>query len=368
MPHHRNYMPGGLAFTLGLAMASFVSGAWAQVAGAQPQQGQPQQNEPSREAQPSQSVRDVLREEHTLFSDRLTIEPGVTYTYSDRNQLALSGFLVLDAIFLGNISVDSVKDHTTTFDLDFRYGLTDRMELELSLPYVYRSSTYETVGKGGAGDESIDADVSDSGIGDVRASLYYRLLPETEQRPDVVWNFGVRAPTGKHPYGIDTRTVEDSEGNLADVPLELPTGNGVWGVSTGFSVLKTLDPAIVFANMSYMHNFEESFDDISSDPGQSPGKIDIGDSIRFGFGTAFALNPRFSLSLSYSHQHAFESTVSEEGQGKRSLVGSSATSGSVNLGATYAMSERTSLVSNVGIGLTDDAPDITITFSLPFQM
>ena len=61
------------------------------------------QGEVVREARPSQSVEDVLREEHALFSDRLTIEPGISYSYSDRSQLALRGFLALDAIFLGLI-------------------------------------------------------------------------------------------------------------------------------------------------------------------------------------------------------------------------------------------------------------------------
>lgn len=57
-----------------------------------------------REARPSQSVENVFREEHALFSDRLTIEPGINYSYSDRSQLALRGFLALDAIFLGEIN------------------------------------------------------------------------------------------------------------------------------------------------------------------------------------------------------------------------------------------------------------------------
>lgn len=348
-------LPGLLAATL-LSTAALAQNAPGQVDG-----------EPVREAQPSQSVRDVLREEHTLFSDRLTIEPGITYTYSDRSQLALSGFLVLDAIFLGNISVDTVESHTTTFDLNFRYGLTNRLELELNLPYVYRSTTYQSVGAGGATDRYIEENVTQGGLGDVRGSLYYRLLPETTTRPDVVWNLGVRAPTGKHPYGIGTREVEGSEGNLT-VPEELPTGNGVWGVSTGLSVLKTLDPAIVFANLGYTYNFEKSFSDISSDPGDHPGRIDLGDALRFGFGTAFALNPRFSLSISYSHQHAFESKRTFEGESRETLTGSGATSGAVNLGATYAMSDTTSIVTNVGIGMTDDAPDITLTFRMPFQM
>jgi hypothetical protein len=350
----------------GLVVAACIStGAWAQSAPGQ------MDGEPVREAQPSQSVRDVLREEHTLFSDRLTIEPGLTYTYSDRSQLALSGFLVLDAIFLGNISVDTVKSHTTTFDLNLRYGLTNRLEWELNLPYVYRSSTYQSIGAGGATDRYVEADVTEGGLGDISSTLYYRLLTETEARPDVVWNFGVRAPTGSHAYGIGTRTVyedeDDASGNLT-VPEELPTGNGVWGVSTGVSVLKTLDPAIVFANLGYTHNFEGSFSDISSDAENNPGSINLGDSIRFGFGTAFALNPRFSLSISYSHQHAFDSKRAFDGEPRGTIIGSGATSGSVNLGATYAVSDTTSIVSNVGIGMTDDAPDITLTFRLPFQI
>lgn len=345
-----------------VAATMISTGAWAQSSA--PGQGD---GEPVREAQPSQSVRDVLREEHTLFSDRLTIEPGITYTYSDRSQLALSGFLVLDAIFLGNISVDTVESHTTTFDLNLRYGLTDRLEWELNLPYVYRSSTYQTVGAEGASDRYVEADVSEGGLGDIRSTLYYRLLPETPSRPDVVLNLGVRAPTGNHSYGVDTREIEGSEGNLT-VPEELPTGNGVWGVSTGVSLLKTLDPAIVFANLGYTHNFERRFSDISSDPQDNPGKIDMGDSVRFGFGTAFALNPRFSLSISYSHQHAFESKRTFEGEPSETITGSGATSGAVNLGATYAMSDKTSIVSSVAIGMTEDAPDITLTFRMPFQM
>ncbi|WP_245904607.1 transporter [Billgrantia lactosivorans] len=346
----------------GLLAASFLSTA----ALAQGTPGQAD-GEPVREAQPSQSVRDVLREEHTLFSDRLTIEPGISYTYSDRSQLALSGFLVLDAIFLGNISVDTVESHTTTFDLNLRYGLTNRLEWELNLPYVYRSSTYQSIGAGGATDRYVEEDITEGGVGDIRSSLYYRVLPESSTRPDVVLNFGVRAPTGKHPYGIGTREIEGSDGNLT-VPEELPTGNGVWGVSTGVSVLKTLDPAIVFANLGYTYNFEKKFSDISSDASSDPGRIELGDSIRFGFGTAFALNPRFSLSLSYTHQHAFDSKRTFEGQSKENITGSGATSGAFNLGATYAMSDTTSLVTNVGIGMTDDAPDITLTFRMPFQM
>ncbi|BBI61457.1 hypothetical protein HSBAA_27630 [Vreelandella sulfidaeris] len=139
-----------------------------------------------REAQPSQSVQNVLREEHALFSDRLTIEPGISYSYSDRSNLALSGFLALDAIFLGNINVDTVESHTTTFDLSTRYGITNRLEVELMIPYVYRSSQYETIGAGASTGGLVEESVSQGDLGDISAGIYYRLLPEAEVRPDVV--------------------------------------------------------------------------------------------------------------------------------------------------------------------------------------
>lgn len=325
-----------------------------------------------REAQPSQSVQNVLREEHTLFSDRLTIEPGISYSYSDRSELALSGFLALDAIFLGNINVDTVESHTTTFNLSTRYGFTDRMEMELNLPYVYRSSHYETIGAGGATGGLVEETVSQGDLGDISAGIYYRLLPETNDRPDVVWNFSVRAPTGKHPYDIrtNTRIVDVGEGQTENltVPTDLPTGNGVWGVSTGFSLLKTIDPAIIFANVGYTHNIARSFDDISSGDQEVPGEVNLGDSVRLGFGTAFALNERFSLSMSFTHQHAFETKVTADGGPEQTVIGSSANSASFNLGATYGLSDSTSIVTSIGIGLTDDAPDFTLDFRMPFQI
>lgn len=329
--------------------------------------GQPE-DEVVREARPSQSVQDVLREEHALFSDRLTIEPGITYSYSDRSQLALSGFLALDAIFLGNISVEDVSSHTTTFDVSTRYGVTDRLELELNVPFVYRKSQYRALGRDFDADESLEASVDEADLGDVSASLYYRVLTETESRPDVVWNLGVTAPTGQHPFGIATRTVDGGEGEAGNltIPTELPTGNGVWGVSTGVSLLKTFDPAIIFGNLGYQHNIERSFSDISAEEGQQPGRVDLGDSVRFGFGTAFALNEEFSLSLSYSHQHIRKSSTTQNGE-TRSVIGSDANVGTMNFGATYALSDTTSIVTNIGVGVTDDASDITLSFRMPIQ-
>ncbi|SFT60035.1 Putative MetA-pathway of phenol degradation [Halomonas saccharevitans] len=355
----RSFMRNKMSF-LSLATLAALPGA-ATVAQAQMSADD---GEVVRQARPSQSVENVLREEHALFSDRLTIEPGINYSYSDRSQLALRGFLALDAIFLGEINVDAVESHITTFDLSTRYGLTNRLEVGLNLPFVYRSTTYQSIGDDFSTEKNSETSVDEADLGDISLSLSYRLLPETSTRPDVVLNLGVRAPTGTDPYGVDVR--EDPNSNL-NVPTELPTGNGVWGVNTGVSVLKTLDPAIVFANLGYTYNLEESFDDISASDGDQPGDVKLGDTIRAGFGTAFALNESFSLSLSYSHEYIQKSETTQDGVTSE-VVGSDANVGVLNLGGTYALNDSTSIVTSLGVGLTDDASDISLTFRMPFQM
>ncbi|MCW4149588.1 transporter [Halomonas sp. 18H] len=317
-----------------------------------------------REARPSQSVENVLREEHALFSDRLTIEPGINYSYSDRSQLALRGFLALDAIFLGELNVDSVESHITTMDLNVRYGLTERLELGLNVPFVYRTTTYQSIGDEFSTERNSETDVDNADLGDVSVNMSYHLFPETETRPDVVLDMGVRAPTGRDPYGIELR--ENPNTNL-NVPKELPTGNGVWGITAGVSALKTLDPAIVFGNLGYTYNLEESFGDISATTGPQPGDVKLGDTIRAGFGTAFALNKRLSLSLSYSHEYIRKSETTQQGVTDK-VVGSDANVGVFNIGGTYALSDSTSMVTSLGIGLTEDASDISLTFRMPFQL
>ena len=56
-----------------------------------------------------------------------------------------------------------------------------------------------------------------------------------------------------------------------------------------------------------------------------------------------------------------------EGFDPRTIVGSQANVGLVNLGATFSLSDRLSLVSTVGIGLTDDSPDMTVNIRLPYR-
>lgn len=317
-----------------------------------------------KEAKPSQTVETLIQEEHVLFDRRLSLEVGLTYSQFDRKQLALNGFLALDAIFLGNISVDEVEANVLTMDVTGRYGITPRLQVDFNAPFLYRSTTYRSTDVGG---DAVEEDITlDPELADVSAGIYYQLLKERPGRPDVVWNLRVKAPTGSDPYGIETHNVTGT--GLQNIPDELSSGNGVWAVSTGFSFMKTLDPAILFANLGYFYNVPKSFADISpSAAGDQPGEVNLGNSIQYSLGIAFALNERLSLNMSYAQRFTNESEVTYDGGETTTIVGSDANAATMNFGVTCAMSDHLSMVTNVGAGLTTDAPDVQFAIKFPYN-
>ena len=69
------------------------------------------------------------------------LEPSVQYGYASSNRVALVGYTVIPALLIGLVDVREVKRSTLTAALTTRYGLTNRLEVEAKLPYVYRSDS-----------------------------------------------------------------------------------------------------------------------------------------------------------------------------------------------------------------------------------
>lgn len=327
-----------------------------------------------KEKATKRSVDDFLQQEHVAFDRRLVIEGGITYSRYDRNQLALNGFLALDSIFLGNISVDKVASDTLTYSLAARYSLTPRWNIGVSTPFLQRQITYQ---KGGAGGSAASyAELSQGSTvtpGDTTFNLSYRLLPETQDWPDIVLTGSVIAPTGRAPYGISWETInagQDASGNSFvqfSVPTKQATGNGLWGYGVSLSMVKTMDPALIFTNFGYTGYLSRHFNDIGIDPSvQNPGRVKLGESFSYALGLAFALNDRASLSLSVSDQISRQARIKYDGQPWQALIGSNANAATFNLGMTYALNKRTTLVTTLGVGLTPDAPDFTLGIKIPF--
>jgi len=319
------------------------------------------------DSEPAQSVSNLYDEASGFFGGgKFSVETGITYTHYDTRALTLNGFLALDSIFLGNINLDRIKADNWTLDLTARYNMDQRWQFDINVPIVYRESTYSSGGAGGAGPVTSDASVTrDPAIGDVNVGVAYKFLDESENWPDAVFTLRVKAPTGKDPYGI--KLVEDPTNNNLSVPESLPTGNGVWAITPGISLVKTFDPAVLFASLSYTYNMQDSFSDISPQVNSKvKGDVKLGDSWQIGGGIAFALNERMSMSFSVTDQFASKSKIKPDGGDWQSITNSDYNAANFNIGLTFAATDNLTIVPNLSIGLTEDAPDFSFSLKFPY--
>lgn len=305
----------------------------------------------------------VVREHAPLFERRFTLDTGLSYAYYDRRQLALSGFLALDAIFLGRLNLDQSKATIATFDVTGRYGISDRISLEATVPFVWRDTRFVSGGAGGAASALSEVDLQGSGLGDVSVAAYYQLVKESAKWPDVVASVRVRAPTGREPFGLKIVQPDGDNTNL-NVPESMPTGSGVWSTSANVSVLRTYDPVILFGNLGYTHNFARDFDDISPILGTIvPARVELGHVIQLSGGVAIALNDRSAVSFSVatalqSATHTLaEPTEGEDPPALYRVPGSSSNSTALNIGASYLLPSGWTFNGQLAAGLTPDAPN-----------
>lgn len=302
----------------------------------------------------------VVREHAPLFERKFTFDAGMNYSYYDRRQLALSGFLALDAIFLGNINLDQSKASVATLDVTARYGISDRINLEASIPYVWRDSRFVSAGVGGASTQVSEVQLSSSGVGDASVAAYYQLVTESARWPDLVASLRVRAPTGRDPFGLKLIQADEDNDNL-NVPEALPTGTGLWSATANVSWLRTYDPVILFANLGYTMYRPEDFDDISPVLDQvSSAEVSLGNSIQFSAGLAIALNDRSAVSFSVASAFSATTHITAPGQEEARVPGSSSNSTALNIGATYALPSGWTMSSQLAAGLTPDAPNFVM--------
>ncbi len=344
--------------------------AAAPAAGAPAAQGTPAGGENDemvvREAGPSAAAEAITQQQQGIFGNRVSFEVGFGYSHFDQARINLSGFLALDAIFLGRISIDETEGDVTTLDFVARYRPTPRLQFDVGVPVMARVSTYRSGGAGSSASGLIEATRRTIGLADMSFGMSFRAFTETIKRPDIVVNARVKAPTGEHPYGVSLVEVPGSGGNLS-IPESLGTGSGTWGASIGMSELKTVDPLILFGSFSYFRNFDQGFDDISEGPGLQPGNVKPGDSFQYGAGVAFAVNERSSLSFSFTQRFVESTSLKFQGGDFTPIVGSHANVASLNIGSTFAFSQRASVLVNVAAGLTRDTPDFSLAARVPFS-
>lgn len=281
------------------------------------------------------------------------LEPSIEFSHTSTNRLVYRGVEIVPGVQLGVIDANDADRNSAVFTLGGRYGLTNRLELELRAPYVYRRDRLTTLAQR---DQSVSRtrDIRGSGLGDIELALRYQINDGHEGRPVFIGSLRAKPPTGKGPYdvGYDQFGVADG----------LALGSGFWGVEGGLTMLYPTDPAVIYGGVSYNYNIPG---DVNKTLGDAYiGRVDPGDSISASLGFGLALNPRLSVSLGYSHNYVFP-TKTEIGDTTQEST--SIQVGSMLMGISYRLDDQRTVSGNFEFGVTSDAPDMRLVVRTPLR-
>lgn len=293
------------------------------------------------------------------------LEPSLQYGYTANDRVVLVGYTVIPAILIGLIDVRQVKTTTAIATATGRYGVNNRLELELKVPYAYASG--DTVSReiftGSALDRVFNS--SGRGLGDVEMSVRYQFNRGGPDKAFYVGWLRYKSRTGTDIFDVVTDCVTRCVANATGtgLPLELPMGSGFDAIQPGVTWLYPSDPVVFFGSFSYLYNFERK--DVSRTVlgGQEEplGDVKAGDIWGFNVGLGLALNEKASISLGYD-----QSMVGKTTQNGEDVPGSvRVTLGTLLLGGTYRFNDHVSLNVALGAGVTSDTPDLTFTTRVP---
>jgi hypothetical protein len=263
--------------------------------------------------------------------------------------VTLTGFTIVPAITIGLINVQGVSRDIFTAALVGRYGLTNRLELEVRVPYIYREDTYTQRPLATASTQDTVENTSGSGLGDIEATARYQINKGGTDEPYFVGFTRFKSTTGKGPFEVPINPVTGFQ-------TELPTGSGFYILQPGLTVLYPSDPVVLFSSMSFIWN-------IPRDIGGQIGRVEPGNGANANLGLGLSLNEKLSLSLGYDH------TVFARPTSASSLLLTTAPTvthvGVLLLGCGYRLSDNNVVNFVVGVGATREAPDLQVTVRIP---
>lgn len=143
-----------------------------------------------------------------------------------------------------------VRTITQQLTFDINYGITDRLGVEITIPYMWRTHKHiDGIGEAGPNGEGERTTFADNNLGDMRVGLKYNVLPTL--RSLVVLGFGVYLPTGS------TRG-RDSIGEVMEAPTQL--GRGQVGLNPTIYQTYELIPHRLnqFSFAGYRHTFRNN--------------------------------------------------------------------------------------------------------------
>ncbi len=278
---------------------------------------------------------------------KILVENSFEYIHNSATQVALQGFTVIPAILIGTINVESVEQDYYMDILTFYYGITNSLELETDVPYVYRTENVLSYPLNGGSGNLIQTGSNGSGLGDIQFGLHDQLNQSGFGGAFFLANVIAKANNGSNPFTIPI----DSKTGLLTAQ---PTGSGFWSIEPSLTAIYPSDPVVFYANAAYIYNFSANF-------GGTIGTINPGNATDLSFGAGFSLNDKTSFDVGYDQMTLWPPTQN----GVQIPLTQVLQLGSLVLGYSYNVSKYFFYLLNVEVGVTPDAPNIQISFRVP---
>jgi hypothetical protein len=295
---------------------------------------------------------------------QIVIDPSIEYDYWSQNQLGVNGFQIIPGITFGNVFVTRFEQDIATAAITLRGGVTDRLELNAKIPYVYNAGSTTSLVPLGTSTQLVSVGANGTGLGDIQFGASYQFNSGNSGWPIFVGNFLFKTATGTSPFQVPIVTVNDPNGQfLAGTPKKLPTGTGFYSLTPSVTMLLPTAPGVLFANLQFQHNLART-QPVQNNAGgpATPVNLQPGESPAISFGIGFALNDQAALTLSYQQTYVF--TAYSDGH---PITGSAYSYGTFDFGLGYQISQSTRLNLSVGIGTGQNTPAARVLFELPYK-
>lgn len=243
---------------------------------------------------------------------------------------------------LARLRVEEDANHTLTNTFTVQYGLLDNVTLSASLPFVAKKDLLQ--------------DETAAGLGDLSFGARWEPFPLKQGRLPLVLFGSLSTKTGDSPYeiGID----------------ELSTGKGYYSVGVGASTRKYIDPVVLFTSVSANYGLKESgLNQIRGGGVDGPRILDSFDpGLSGGFSFGFAYSFNYDVSLTMSYQQSFNTGAKFYFKNDESFKSADQSSSTLSFALGVRVSPETIVNGTVGIGLTEDAPDVSLGLSFPLDI
>jgi len=256
-----------------------------------------------------------------------------TYTYIGQERIVTD--YTADGLTL--FDIENTNSHTITNTLSADYGVLNNLTANVTLPLISKYT-----------DSTKHSGLSNS-LGDVNVGARWQPIEARRDRPNLTVTGNLRLPSGRSPFKVIAVSGE-------------ATGSGVTAVSAGLNVNRIVDPVALFGSLNM--TMSAAANNLYQVNGTRVlTRVKPGTSVGFGIGFAYALS--YGISTTLSFQEAISAGSKLRFADGLEVKTSTQTSAIVNMGLGYRVSPTTTVNLSVGIGLTNDSPNLSVGLNLP---